>query len=161
MITRFIASGFGSGYLPYMPGTWGSVVGAFLGIFLLQFYGLSGLIWATVISFGLGWMVSHVLVIQDPDDLDPSYIVIDEIAGVLLCFVLALHWTHELTLDGILFLFFVFRVFDIFKPFPIAFIERQCSQSLRMAGFGIMVDDVLAAIYTVVAYLIYKTVLFL
>lgn len=158
MITRFIASGFCSGYLPAMPGTWGTVVGVILGYLLLEFYGLSGLILGAIGSFGLGWLCSYDLVKKNPDDLDPSYIVIDEIAGILCCFAFALYWAHELALDDIIFLFFVFRLFDIFKPFPIAQVERACTRSPQMAGFGIMIDDVMAALYTIFVYIIYQTV---
>lgn len=156
MIPKFIASGFGSGYLPAMPGTWGSIVGVVIGFLLLQFAGLAGLTIGFFVSFFLGWILSQYLVNQEPDDLDPSYIVIDEIAGILFCFVFVLSWSHMLVLDDILLLFFVFRVFDIIKPFPINQIERSCADSPKTAGFGIMIDDILAAIYTIIVYLLYK-----
>jgi phosphatidylglycerophosphatase A len=159
MIASIIASGLGSGYLPGMPGTWGSVVGVLLAYFILNFYGLAGLSVALVMTFFGGWVCSHNLVKQKPDDLDPSYIVIDEIAGIILCILGALWWQGTLRYDDFILLFFGFRVFDILKPFPIHWIESRYAKSIKGAAFGIMIDDILAAFYTLIAFAIYKTIL--
>jgi phosphatidylglycerophosphatase A len=71
------------------------------------------------------------------EDKDPSYIVIDELVGQLLVLsITPLDWIYFFTA------FLLFRVFDIFKPWPISWADRKFRN-----GFGIMFDDVLAAGY--------------
>ncbi|MGI4776019.1 MAG: phosphatidylglycerophosphatase A family protein, partial [Janthinobacterium lividum] len=95
---------------------------------------------------------------------DPKEIVIDEVVGQMLtngiCFfsfviisnsVLTKIWTLELI--EIVFLFFLpfllFRIFDIFKPWPINWLDENIG-----GGFGIMLDDILAAIFASIAYFV-------
>lgn len=156
MLTKVISTGFGSGYLPYAPGTWGSLVGIILGFYLCQHVQVVGLFLITLLSFGLGWFCSQRLVRQSPEDRDPSYIVIDEIVGIFLTLSFALLWSSTLTLDDFLVLFFAFRLFDIIKPFPIGLVESRLEQRVSSAGLGIMVDDLIAAGYAVIPFICYK-----
>jgi phosphatidylglycerophosphatase A len=156
VLTRFIATGFGSGYLPFAPGTWGSIVGLLLGFYICQHTQALGLLLATLFSFGIGWFCSQRLVTLSPENRDPSYIVIDEIAGIFLTLWLALLWSSPLTLDDFLVLFFAFRLFDIIKPFPIGLIESQLEKNVTTAGFGIMIDDIIAASYAILLFICYK-----
>ena len=75
---------------------------------------------------------------------DPSCVVIDEVVGLQVMLV----WASALTLPGIISAFLVFRFFDILKPFPI-----NRSQKLP-GGWGIVIDDFLAGIYSRVALII-------
>ncbi len=69
--------------------------------------------------------------------LDPGFIVIDEIAAQLLVLAAApLDWRFYLAA------FLLFRLFDIWKPFPVSWLDRNVK-----GGFGIMLDDVAAALY--------------
>lgn len=152
---RFLASGFYSGYLPKAPGTWGTLVGLPI-CWLLLLYGLDALYWSTLICFFVGWFCSHVLTLDPLSDPDPSYIVIDEIAGIMLTLALSLSvlgispteirvWNFQ----TILFwgaVFCSFRLFDIWKPFPINWIDDRLAQTRCWRGFGVMIDDILAAI---------------
>ena len=143
-IYSFLASGFGTGYLPFMPGTWGSIVGVFISWLLLSF-GYPEFLWATLVTFLLGWYFSHHLIKQQPTNRDPSYIVIDEIAGVFLTYALIELLGCPLCLSTLGIGFGCFRLFDIWKPFPINWIDDKFSSSLSTAGLGVMIDDLLAA----------------
>ena len=130
-LIKFIATGFGAGYAPKMPGTAGSVLG--IGVWLL--IQLTGNSWAWIV-FAAG-VLPVIWIAGTAERLfgqhDPQCVVIDEVVGMPLALVgIAPVWW--LVLIG----FAAFRLFDIWKPFPI----RQ-SQKLP-GGWGIVVDDLLA-----------------
>lgn len=130
----FIAFGFGSGLMSKAPGTWGTL--AAVPLYLL----LVGLpLWLylsiTLLAFILGVWVSD-RVSRDLGVHDYKGIVWDEVVGYLLTMAMipaGLGWM----LAG----FLLFRLFDIWKPQPIGFVDSKVK-----GGFGIMLDDVLAAI---------------
>ena len=130
-LVKLLATGFGVGYAPKMPGTAGSVLG--VGVWLLIH--LTGNAWAWI-AFAAGilpviWIAGAAERLFNKHD--PQCVVIDEIVGMTVALAgIALDW--RLVLTG----FVAFRLFDIWKPFPI----RQ-SQKLP-AGWGIVVDDLLA-----------------
>lgn len=119
-----------------MPGTWASLAALPCAWVLRSWLGVWGLSLTAVAAFIAGWWAS-ARVVQQSRASDPSYIVIDEIAAQWL--VLA-----ALPLDWRLYLaaFLLFRLFDIWKPFPIGWLDRSVK-----GGLGIMLDDVMAAIY--------------
>jgi len=150
----FLATGFGSGLSPVMPGTAGSLVGLAiawplsLGFAALHFHGasvgpvvglmMSGLL-VGLVGVGVSGPVCRALGTEDP-----GCIVIDEIAGQLLaCAAVPLfwpyssRWTEAAAWMGA---FVLFRFFDIVKPGPI-----RASQDLS-GGWGVVVDDVLGGI---------------
>lgn len=133
---RVIATGLGTGYLPYAPATFGSLL-ALLFWFLLipQHQILRCLLIVSLFLYGV--YVSNRLSIAWGDD--PRMIVIDEICG--MWFVLWLIPGGIWAIAG----FFIFRVFDVVKPPPIRRIEALGR------GWGIMLDDLLAGGYTVVS----------
>jgi len=134
-IILFFASGAGSGYIPVAPGTWGSVVG------LLVYWALSGMpLWplvATVLaivflSCWVAGLAEGMLAAKDP-----QLIVIDEVAGMLVTLLfLPVNW--KVAVAG----FFLFRLFDIWKPFPAGWLQDNLS-----GGWGVVGDDVMAGIY--------------
>lgn len=132
-----IASALGAGYMCPAPGTWGTIPGVLL-YFLYPSYIL------TVLLFFVGWGASYVILnASKGEDKDPSFIVIDEVVGVMLALMMmqAVGWKE------ILLGFVFFRVFDIFKPFPIGWLDEKCSKKgNRLAAFGIMIDDVVAGL---------------
>ncbi|MDB1145273.1 MAG: phosphatidylglycerophosphatase A [Alcaligenaceae bacterium] len=143
---HFIAFGFGSGLIRPAPGTWGSLVGVLLCIPALS---LSPLM-ITLIAFGwfvIGMWSSHYSM-KALGVHDHGGIVIDEIAGIWTAFAL-LSWMFPVqTLNGIEVwyvmggIFLLFRLYDIWKPFPI----RQLDARLHGA-LGVMVDDLLAGVF--------------
>jgi phosphatidylglycerophosphatase A len=130
-------STWGVGYLPLMPGTFGSLVG--LGIFLLL-PSLSLQILAVVVLTWAGiWAASRterILRLKDP-----GKVVVDEVAGQMIA-LLPLS-VFAVTARGfwIMVSFTLFRLFDIFKPYP-----ARKFESLR-SGMGIMADDLVAGVY--------------
>lgn len=144
-MVRLLASGFWAGYLPYMPGTWGSLLAIPLAWILIPF-GWEALFAVTIFISLLGWWFSQKLICQDPHDRDPSYIVIDEIAGLLLTYSIIQWFNASLTLFGLAIGFVFFRIFDIWKPFPIGWVDQRLAGSVSTAGLGVMVDDLIAAI---------------
>ncbi|MBV9017110.1 MAG: phosphatidylglycerophosphatase A [Alphaproteobacteria bacterium] len=138
-----IATGFGAGFLPVGPGSWGSLAALLSGWFIAGQGGQIALLAAALIAFAFGWWAS-TRVVHSSGLADPRFIVIDEIAAQWLV-LLAVPLDHRWYAVA----FLLFRVFDIVKPWPIRLVERRVA-----GGLGIMLDDVLAAIYAVVILLI-------
>lgn len=131
----------GVGLLPKMPGTWGSLVGLLL-VFLTGWSAPLYLFVAVGIA-AAGDLAYRKL--ADKSDKDPHDIVIDEVIGIFVTFFLIpLGWFSAIL--G----FVLFRIFDVWKPFPVRLLER-------IPGYwGIVLDDVGAGIYAwVVLYLIF------
>ena len=134
--------GFGSGLLPKMPGTWGTIV-AF--IFFTPMMKLSStsylllLVILTMFSIFAADYTSKELGVHDH-----SAIVCDEIVGYLLVLFFVPH-----TFIYILLSFVSFRFFDIVKPWPINFLDKNIP-----GGAGIVLDDIVAAVYAILALLL-------
>ena len=132
---KLAATGFGSGYAPLAPGTAGTLVGIPL---YLVFSVLPWPLWLiTVVAFTcLAWHVS-----EEAEKLfgrkDAPCIVIDEIAG--------LQWSLFLIAPTVLHMvlgFFLFRLFDIVKPFPARLFQERLP-----GGLGVVADDLAAGVY--------------
>jgi phosphatidylglycerophosphatase A len=123
------------GYFPVAPGTAGSAA-ALLLFAALRLAASPALEMAVIVAlFGLGcWAGSAVE--EHYGRTDPGVVVLDEVVGMLLTLLLV-----PVSWSGALAGFFLFRGFDIVKPFP----ARQCER-LR-GGLGIMADDVVAGLY--------------
>ncbi|MDZ7656901.1 MAG: phosphatidylglycerophosphatase A [Sulfurimicrobium sp.] len=133
---HFFSLGFGSGLSPFAPGTAGSLLAIPLFMGLAHFLPLAGLLAVVMLSFGLGvWfcgLTGKALGVSDHGG-----IVWDEIVAMWL--ILAFTPPGWLWF-GIAFL--LFRLFDIWKPFPIRYFDQHVK-----GGFGVMLDDLLAAGY--------------
>ena len=126
----------------------------FLGLLILSLIGLGlGLL------FIIGWMVSHHLLKQSNfKDCDPSYIVIDEVAGIWLAILLVqLFYQPTWLLYGSCFL--AFRFFDIVKPWPIGWLDHRLSQNFSTASFGIMIDDIAAGLVSALIIIVFYKIL--
>jgi phosphatidylglycerophosphatase A len=135
-IAIFIATGFYSGYFPLAPGTMGTIV-AIPFYFIISLF--NSIIYYSIIIlvlFIIGTIASSKA-IKIYRQEDPSPVVLDEIVGFLVALFLI-----EITWWRLLAAFFIFRFFDITKPFPVGAVERIGK------GFGIMADDLIAGIYT-------------
>jgi phosphatidylglycerophosphatase A len=147
LLIRSIATGFGVGYLPLAPGTWGSLAAVVLVILIHQIagpYQLAVHVAVTILLFPLAWFTSD-RVAQDDEDQDPDIVVIDEVFGQFLCLL----WVPVISFYWIIG-FALFRFFDIVKPFP-------AKQSERLpGGLGIVMDDLVAGLYAgLILWLIY------
>ncbi|WP_426358459.1 phosphatidylglycerophosphatase A family protein [Pseudocolwellia sp. HL-MZ19] len=131
---HFLALGFGSGLSPKAPGTFGTVVA--IPVFLL-FTFFTPLIYAiaTLVVCIAGIYICGKTA-EDVGVHDHGAIVWDEIAGYLITmFLVPVSW------QSILVGFILFRIFDIFKPWPISYLDKYVH-----GGFGIMIDDVVAGL---------------
>lgn len=126
------------GYLPIAPGTWGSLAALLIWYVIIEHISSIALIALIVIILILGIYTSSITE-NNIAQKDPSIIVIDEWVGQWI----ALLFLPKSLLWG-LSAFLVFRLFDIWKPYPIKALDKISS------GWGIMLDDVLAGIYALV-----------
>ena len=131
---QFAATFFYLGKLPFAPGSWGSLGALILWIFLPFSYLLQ--MFMIIILFSIGVLSSKKMAAA-MNDHDPSEVVIDEAVGMWIALFML---PHSITIYTMAFI--LFRIFDIFKP---SFIYRV--QNLP-GGWGIMLDDVLAGIFT-------------
>lgn len=136
-----IATWFYSGLSPKAPGTCGSLAALPVAYVLIKNYGEFGLAMAigAVMILGL-WATERYLKETGTDD--PGEVVIDEVAGQwIACMpIAAMTQEHGLSLGPFFLAFVAFRVFDIYKPWPVRFFDR------RHDAFGVMMDDVAAGI---------------
>ncbi len=136
-VDGFLAFGLGSGLSPFAPGTMGTLV-AIPFIFPLRGLGVTGFWLALILLFAFGvWLCGRVS--QKLGVHDHGGIVWDEWLGFWLTAAFI-----PLTWPWLLAAFVLFRVFDILKPWPI----RQLDKKVE-GGFGIMIDDVVAAVFAI------------
>lgn len=140
---HFIAFGFGSGLLPTMPGTFGTLVAIPIYYLLrdcsLQNYALIVVV-ITVFGMWLSEKVSREIGIHDYPGMN-----FDEIVGFLVTMFAAPEGWFWVILG-----FTLFRITDIWKPGPIRWVDKHVS-----GGFGVVLDDILAA---VISWLILQTI---
>jgi phosphatidylglycerophosphatase A len=135
---HFIATGFGSGLLPYAPGTWGSIIGILVYLLMTELTIIPYLI--LVLIFFIAGIYICGKTADDWDEHDHPAIVWDEIAAFpIVMFSIPLSW-YSLLIG-----FILFRVFDVWKPGPLRWINDNLS-----GGIGIMLDDTLAAILSLI-----------
>jgi len=152
----------GVGYLPIAPGTIGSLVG--VGLYLAVWVGLGQILEAKAAHGGVSLlyvftpqfagMLLLIFVVsmvgiwaatraeKATQKKDPSIVVIDEVAGQMIALLSGPFWIHSWW--SILSAFILFRLFDIWKPYPIRRLEGLES------GLGIMADDLLAGVYALI-----------
>jgi phosphatidylglycerophosphatase A len=132
----WLATWFGTGLLPFAPGTWASLVALPFAWALIRLGGPWLLLAATAVVFGLGlWAADRYMAATG--EHDPSAVVIDEIAGQWLTLCLAP--LHPL---AYLLGFVLFRITDVLKPWPVGWLDRRVG-----GAFGVMIDDLAAAVY--------------
>ena len=131
----FLATGFGVGYSPFAPGTLGTLLAIPVYYFLSNIS--SPIYEITLIGFFFFsvWLSENAEIFFG--EKDDQRIVIDEIIG----FLITMLWIPK-TILFVIIAFFLFRFFDILKPFPIRGLEKRLK-----GGFGVVLDDVVAGIY--------------
>lgn len=127
-----------TGYLPLAPGTWGSLAALAVWYLILPFISSITFIASIIIIFAIGIYTSSITE-SALEVKDPSVIVIDEWVGQWI----ALMFLPKSIVWGVV-AFALFRLFDIWKPYPISKLD-----SIK-GGIGIMLDDVLAGIYALI-----------
>jgi len=142
-----LATWFGAGCLPLAPGSWGSLAALPLAWAIRSFLGVGGLAAASAIVFGAGWWAAATVAKASPVE-DPRQVVIDEVAGQWLVLLAA---PPALVAYGLAFL--LFRIFDVWKPWPARWADRRVK-----GGLGIMLDDLFAAVYACVLLVVLLTI---
>jgi len=141
------ASSGGIGFIPIMPGTFGSIPGLALYWVLIRWLPLPAVLAVIAAMALLGvWAAGQAEIRLQADD--PGAVVIDEAVGMMAA-LYALPVSPGVWIAA----FFLFRFFDILKPFPIGYLEKICP-----GGVGIMIDDVAAG---VAANLLLRGILYL
>lgn len=138
---HWIALGFGAGLAPVAPGTFGTLVALPIAAVLWTFWGDAGFLVAVPLLFVVGIWAAAVTG-RDLGVADHGSIVWDEVVA----FLIVLFFVGRDSLR-VAIAFALFRAFDIFKPPPI----RQLDARLK-TGFGVMLDDVVAAGYTLLVF---------
>lgn len=154
---RMLTSCFGLGLLPLAPGTWGSLPPAVIFALMCHFGVSAGLISITMAVLALAGSVVCVIfapaIIAATGKSDPGEVVADELAGQAVTFLaFPFFITAEISTRQILIItalgFGLFRLFDIVKPCPIRKLEKLPK------GWGVLADDILAAVFAAILLLL-------
>jgi len=129
-----IATFFYIGYLPYVPGTFGSLAGVGLFLSLGGNFGIELVVLGIVLWLGF---LASTKVERALDRKDPSCVVIDEVAGMMITFLFI-----PINAMSVVIGFLVFRLLDTLKPFPAYGLQKL------HGGLGIMGDDIVAGVYS-------------
>jgi len=132
--SHLFATWFGIGLLRPAPGTWGSFAALLIWYFTEFLHPTAHVILPIFILFS--WLVCSQAT-KDSDSKDHSAIVIDEVAGMLVTLSFVSHGIMTY-----LFAFLLFRLFDIWKPWPISWVDQNIQ-----GGLGILLDDLIAGFF--------------
>ena len=135
-----ISTFFNTGYLPLAPGSWASLITAAIVFAASKLFHPVSFLWLPLATLPI--IIIGIYASSRAEKLlgskDPQPIVIDEVAGQMVSL-----WWLPVTIPVYLIAFVLFRLFDIFKPFPINRVDR----SVR-GGWGVMFDDILAGLFS-------------
>ena len=143
---QFVATLGGIGMLPKAPGTFGSIAAWVIFVYLSHFISMINMLILTILFFILSiWICNKAS--KDLENKDHKSIVIDELVGMwiaLLPVLVIANSQYERTIYALAALIF-FRLFDILKPFPISYFDKNYKN-----GFGIVIDDAISGLLAVV-----------
>ncbi len=131
----FFATGFYLGYSPFVPGTVGTLLGIPIGFLFSRFDMTNQMLILLIGFFVFSFIAGKAEFFFNKKDASP--IVCDEVIGFLVTMFFIPY-----TLYNIIAAFFLFRLFDIWKPFPIRMVDQRIKN-----GYGVVLDDVLAGVY--------------
>ena len=152
---------FGLGKIRFMPGTFGSLATTIFLFYLFHSLNISSNIiligWIIIFIYSFYAVSTHT---QDSKNKDPGEIIIDEFLGQSIPIYLyeISHGTTKENSEAIIYyvlFFLLFRYFDIMKPFPVSFFDKNFKNS-----FGVIMDDICAALYvvlTLVCFMVIKS----
>ncbi len=132
----WLATWFGCGLMKPGPGTWGTIGGLPFGMILLVVGGWPVLLAASCLFFVIGYRASKKFE-EVTGEHDAGAIVIDEVVGIWIALIPA-----TFNPLSILLAFVLFRFFDILKPWPISWCDKEIP-----GAWGVMIDDVVAGIF--------------
>ena len=136
---------FGIGFFPMASGTLGSICAILTWYFFITYFSIIYFYFIFIFLFLSSFYLTDKYLSTSSKE-DPSEVIIDEFIGQSI----PLLFIFNLNIYEILIVFSIFRFFDIFKIYPINLVERL------KGSYGVILDDVLAGIYTLVIFMIYK-----
>ena len=151
-INTLFVTMFGIGRLPKIPGTFGSLATIIILFIFFHIFNVSSnlILLGLIIIFSLSFIAvgSHI---KDNENKDPKEVIIDEFIGQSIPIYLyeISHGTEKSLDEAIIFYgvcFVLFRFFDIIKPFPVSYFDKNFKNS-----FGVIMDDVCAGFYVVLS----------
>ncbi len=134
LVIKIVSTFFFVGYLPFIPGTFGSIAGAIIFLSVNNNVFIHSLLTFSFLLLGLLCSGSAERILKQKDH---QFIVIDEVSGMLLSLLFI---PYDLKL--VLIAFFLFRILDTLKPYPAARVQNM------HGSIGIMGDDIIAGLYT-------------
>ena len=150
---------FGIGKLKKIPGSYASLVTTIFLFFLFHIFNISvNIVLISVILIFFISLYSVNIFIKDLDNKDPKEIVIDEFIGqsIPICLYEIAHVGTKETSQVLTFyfiMFILFRIFDIIKPYPVSYYDKNFKNS-----FGVIMDDVCAGLYVVAVLVLYMVI---
>ena len=149
ILSKLVTTLFGVGFISYAPGTVASALTVVFWYFFIQFFSIQFfvifILLVTILSINL-----INIYLKDHSSSDPSEVVIDEFIGQSLPLMFL---TLNTEIFEILFAFICFRIFDIYKIYPVNLGEKM------KGSIGVVADDIIAGIYTTIFLMIYKIIL--
>jgi len=137
-IIHFILTGFYSGKIKFMPGTFGTLLAVPIFIYLLNNTLLINILILLILFLSSLLLLNYSYKNNLFDNIDDKSIVIDEIIGYLSFMIF-----FDINITNIIIGFLLFRFFDILKPFPISYVDKKIKNS-----FGVIFDDLLAGLFS-------------
>ena len=150
---------FGIGKLKKIPGSYASLATTIFLFFLFHIFNISpNIVLISVIIVFFISLFAINFIIKDFDNKDPKEIVIDEFIGqsIPICLYEIAHEGSKETSQVLTFyfiMFVLFRIFDITKPYPVSYYDKNFKNS-----FGVIMDDVCAGLYVVAVLVLYMVV---
>ncbi len=159
-IIFFFVTLFGIGKLKKIPGSYASLATTILLFFLFHILNISPniVLIGIIIIFLISLYVVNIF-IKDLDNKDPKEVVIDEFIGqsIPICLYEIAHEGTKETSQVLTFyfiMFILFRIFDIAKPYPVSYYDKNFKNS-----FGVIMDDVCAGLYVVAVLVLYMVII--
>ena len=137
-IIDFILTGFYSGKIKFMPGTFGTLLAIPILIYFFNNTLLINILILLILFLSSLLLLNYSYKNNLFDNIDDKSIVIDEIIGYLSFMIF-----FDTNVTNIIIGFLLFRFFDILKPFPISYVDKKIKN-----GFGVIFDDLLAGLFS-------------
>ena len=158
-INFFFVTLFGIGKIKKIPGSFASLATTFFLFFLFHILNVSPnmVLFSIIIIFFISLYAVSIFIKNLPNK-DPKEIVIDEFIGqsIPICLYEVAHDMQKETGQVLKFyfiMFILFRIFDIAKPFPVSYYDKNFKNS-----FGVIMDDVCAGLYVVLVLVLYMVI---
>ena len=141
-LSKIFSTFFYLGYIKWIPGTFGSLAALIITLLIIDVFSLFFHIFLFSIIFILSIIFIHIYS-KSISRNDSKEIIIDEFLGIYLIMLFYENFDSINFFIKILLIFFLFRFFDILKPFPANWIDKNYKNS-----FGVILDDLIAGVFT-------------